>query len=110
MRPQSPPRPPSGAAAGHCSPRHAGVREVVAARRATDLARIAATITRGITSGELAEDTDVDAVTAMIHGFLLGISTQVCDGIPAQRLHAAADALLAYWDAPRRNTPGLRPA
>lgn len=89
---------------------HTGVREVVAARRATDRARIAAAVARGVTSGELPEDTDVEAVTAMIHGFLLGISIQVCDGIPAPQLHAAADALLAHWDAPRRNTPGPSPA
>ncbi|MFF4052763.1 TetR/AcrR family transcriptional regulator [Streptomyces chartreusis] len=73
---------------------HAAVREVVAARRATDRARIAATVARAVTSGELAEGTDVNAITTMVHGFLLGISTQVCDGVPAQQLHAAADALL----------------
>ncbi|MFD4973598.1 TetR/AcrR family transcriptional regulator [Streptomyces sp. NPDC058424] len=76
----------------------AGARKVVAARRAADRARIRACIVRGIASGELAEDTDVDGVTSMIHGFLLGISTQVCDGTSARHLHAAADAVLANWD------------
>ncbi|MYR98817.1 MULTISPECIES: TetR/AcrR family transcriptional regulator [unclassified Streptomyces] len=77
----------------------AGARKVVAARRASDRARIRACVVRGIDSGELAEDTDVDGVTSMIHGFLLGISTQVCDGTPAGHLHTAADAVLANWDA-----------
>ncbi|WP_413755869.1 TetR/AcrR family transcriptional regulator [Streptomyces sp. MMBL 11-3] len=76
----------------------AGARKVVAARRAADRARIRVCIVRGISSGELAEDTDVDGVTSMIHGFLLGISTQVCDGMSARHLHAAADAVLANWD------------
>ncbi|MFD7717559.1 TetR/AcrR family transcriptional regulator [Streptomyces sp. NPDC059814] len=76
----------------------AGARRVVAARRAADRERIRACIVRGIASGELAEDTDVDGVTSMIHGFLLGISTQVCDGTSARTLHAAADAVLANWD------------
>ncbi|QLH20687.1 TetR/AcrR family transcriptional regulator [Streptomyces sp. Rer75] len=89
---------------------HSGVREVVAARRATDRARIAAAITRDVASGELAQDTDVDAVTTMIHGFLLGISTQVCDGVPARQLHSAADTLLGHLDAPRRHMPGPQPA
>ncbi|TXS13038.1 MULTISPECIES: TetR/AcrR family transcriptional regulator [Streptomyces] len=80
----------------------AGVREVVAARRAVDRARIRACAVRGIAAGELAEDTDADAVTSMVHGFLLGISTQVCDGVPAAHLHAAADALLVNWGAPER--------
>ncbi|MFE6163514.1 TetR/AcrR family transcriptional regulator [Streptomyces sp. NPDC056486] len=80
----------------------AGARKVVAARRAADRARIRACVVRGIASGELAEDTDVDGVTSMIHGFLLGISTQVCDGTSARHLHAAADAVLANWDTQGR--------
>ncbi|MEU9063880.1 TetR/AcrR family transcriptional regulator [Streptomyces sp. NPDC048430] len=76
----------------------AGTRRVVAARRATDRAHIRECVVRGVASGELAEDTDVDGVTSMIHGFLLGVSTQVCDGTPAQVLHAGADAVLAHWD------------
>lgn len=75
----------------------AGARKVVSARRAADRARIRACVVRGITWGQLAEGADVDGVTSMIHGFLLGISTQVCDGTPARDLHAAADALLATW-------------
>ena len=75
----------------------AGARKVVAARRAADRARIRACIVRGVAAGELAEDTDVDGVTSMIHGFLLGISTQVCDGTSTRHLHAAADAVLANW-------------
>lgn len=75
-----------------------GARKVVAARRAADRGRIRACVVRGIASGELTEDTDVDGVTSMIHGFLLGISTQVCDGTSAEHLHAAADAVLANWD------------
>ncbi|OKI06247.1 transcriptional regulator [Streptomyces sp. CB02923] len=80
----------------------ARARKVVAARRATDRARIRACVVRGIAAGELAEDADIEGVTSMIHGFLLGVSTQVCDGTPARDLHAAADAVLANWAAPVR--------
>lgn len=38
----------------------------------------------------------------MVHGFLLGVSTQACDGTPARDLHAAADAVLANWRARHR--------
>ncbi|MER8155645.1 TetR/AcrR family transcriptional regulator [Streptomyces sp. NPDC094472] len=75
-------------------------RRVVAARRAVDRARVRACVVRGIAAGDLAEHTDVDGTTSMIHGFLLGISTQVRDGIPAQHLHTAADTLLANWPTP----------
>ncbi|GDY60373.1 TetR family transcriptional regulator [Streptomyces violaceusniger] len=80
----------------------AAVRRAVAARRATDRARIRACVLRGMAAGELAEDTDVDGITSMLHGFLLGVSIQVCDGTPARDLHAAADAALAVWRAPDR--------
>ncbi|WP_020123087.1 TetR/AcrR family transcriptional regulator [Streptomyces canus] len=82
-----------------------GVREVVAARRATDRTRIRAAVVRGVGWGELPEDIDTNAVTTMIHGFLLGISTQVRDGVAAQELHAAADALLRLW-TPADSTAG----
>ncbi|TWV34728.1 TetR/AcrR family transcriptional regulator [Streptomyces misionensis] len=78
----------------------AAVRRAVAARRAVDRAGIRECVVRGVAAGELAENTDVDGFTTMIHGFLLGVSTQVCDGTPARDLHAAADAVLAAWRTP----------
>ncbi len=78
----------------------AAVRRAVAARRAVDRACIRECVVRGVAAGELAEDTDVDGFTSMVHGFLLGVSTQACDGVPARDLHAAADAVLAAWRTP----------
>ncbi|MYR56070.1 TetR family transcriptional regulator [Streptomyces sp. SID625] len=80
----------------------AAVRRMMAARRAADRAGIQRCVVRGIAAGELAEDTHVDGFTSMIHSFLLGISTQVCDGVPARNLHAAADAVLTVWHTPER--------
>ncbi|WP_037568851.1 TetR/AcrR family transcriptional regulator [Phaeacidiphilus oryzae] len=67
--------------------------------RATGRARIRACVVRSVAAGELPEDTDVDAIASVIHSFLLGVSTQACDGMSAQALHAAADAVLAMWRA-----------
>jgi TetR/AcrR family transcriptional repressor for divergent bdcA len=75
----------------------AAVRQMMSARRAADRAGIRRCVVRGIEVGELPEDTDVDGFTSMIHSFLLGVSTQVCDDVPARDLHAAADAVLAIW-------------
>ncbi|KOG61472.1 TetR/AcrR family transcriptional regulator [Streptomyces varsoviensis] len=75
----------------------AGVRAAVASRRETDRVRVKACVERGIAAGELDADTDVDGMTAMIHTFLLGLSTQLRDGVPAATLHAAVDALLSRW-------------
>lgn len=78
----------------------ASVRRMMAARRAADRDSIRRCVVRGVEAGELAEDTDVDGFASMIHSFLLGISTQVCDDVPARDLHAAADAILASWQTP----------
>ncbi|WP_327672947.1 MULTISPECIES: TetR family transcriptional regulator C-terminal domain-containing protein [unclassified Streptomyces] len=71
----------------------------------TDRERIRACVERGIAAGELDADADVDAVTAMIHGFLLGLSTQLRDGVAAATLHSAVDALLLNWRHARSAHP-----
>ena len=76
---------------------HAGVRAAVAARREADRVRIRACVERGIAAGELDADADVDGVTTMIHSFLLGLSTQLRDGVAAATLHAAVEVLLLNW-------------
>ncbi|OON75346.1 TetR/AcrR family transcriptional regulator [Streptomyces tsukubensis] len=76
---------------------HAGVRVAVATRRAADRARVRACVERGIAAGELDADADIDGVTAMVHSFLLGLSTQLRDGVTATTLHTAVDVLLLNW-------------
>ncbi|MGB8941040.1 MAG: TetR/AcrR family transcriptional regulator [Streptomyces sp.] len=76
---------------------NAEVRAAVGARRAADRVRIRDCVERGIAAGELDADVDVDGVTAMIHSFLLGLSTQLRDGVAAATLHTAVDVLLLNW-------------
>lgn len=76
---------------------HVGVRAAVAARRAADRVRIGACVERGVAAGELDAGTDVEAVTTMIHSFLLGLSTQLRDGVAAKTLHTSVDVLLHNW-------------
>lgn len=76
---------------------NAEVRAAVGARRAADRVRIRACVERGIAAGELDADADVDGVTVMIHSFLLGLSTQLRDGVAAATLHTAVDVLLLNW-------------
>jgi TetR/AcrR family transcriptional repressor for divergent bdcA len=80
---------------------HAGVRAAVAARREADRRGIRGCVERGVAAGELDADTDVAGMTAVIHGFLLGVSTQLRDGVAAADLHTAADLLLANWSRDR---------
>nr|WP_237534229.1 TetR/AcrR family transcriptional regulator [Streptomyces sp. SID3343] len=100
---QADPSHPLGCLVALCGTTHTsgeaqgGVCAVVSARREFDRARIHTCVERGVETGELDAGTDVAGVTAMIHGFLLGSSTQLRDGVPAATLHTAIDALLTNW-------------
>lgn len=69
-------------------------RNVVAARRTKDRAGIEACIRRGIDAGEFRSDLDPATSAILVHSFVLGVSTQLLDGVPPAALHAAADLLL----------------
>lgn len=69
-------------------------RRVVSARRAQDRASIGACIRRGVDTGALRADLDPAVSATLVHSFVLGISTQLLDGVPASALDAAADLLL----------------
>lgn len=76
--------------------------QILAGQRAVDRQRIRLSVARGVDERALAADTDVDALTLTIHTFLLGLSVQVRDGVDAQHLHAAAELVMAAWDASAR--------
>lgn len=69
-------------------------RSVVAARRAEDRAGIEACIRRGVDAGAIPADRDPAVSAILVHSFVLGISTELLDGVPPAALHAAADRLL----------------
>ena len=69
-------------------------RRVVAARRAEDRSGIEACIRRGVDTGAVRVDLDPAISAIMVHSFVLGVSTQLLDGVPPAALHAAADLLL----------------
>jgi AcrR family transcriptional regulator len=69
-------------------------RSVVAARRAEDRAGIEACIRRGVDVGAIRADLDPAALAVLVHSFVLGVSTQLLDGVPPAALHTTADLLL----------------
>jgi len=73
--------------------------QAVTARRSQDRQRIHGCVERAMERGELVSATDSSALTAVIHGFLIGISTQLRDGVSSKELDAATDALLMTWGA-----------
>ncbi|WP_160167872.1 TetR/AcrR family transcriptional regulator [Nocardiopsis prasina] len=69
-------------------------RRIVAARRADDRARIEDCLRRGITVEALRADLDAGSAALVVHSFVLGISTQVLDGVGAESLHASARTIV----------------
>lgn len=69
-------------------------RSVVAARRAEDRTGIEACIRRGADAGAIRADLDPAASAILVHSFVLGVATQLLDGVPPAALHAATELLL----------------
>lgn len=63
--------------------------------------RLRVAVARGVDSGDLPEHTDVEALTATFDAFLLGLSTEVCDGVPADVLNDSIDLVMRVWDSAR---------
>lgn len=73
------------------------VYQVVSERRASTRRAIGSRVEEAVAEGSLPEGTDVAATVGLVYGFLLGISTQARDGVPADALQASVDALLSGW-------------
>lgn len=69
-------------------------RAAASSRRRADRLRIADCVRRGQRDGEFSNDLDADTIASLIHTFLLGVSTQLRDGVPPQQLRDAADTLI----------------
>lgn len=97
---QSDPAHPAGclvtlsATVGHGGGDDAAARSVVAARRAADRAGVESCLRRGVDTGAMRTDLDVAATAVLVHSFVLGLSTQIVDGVPPSALRAAADLIV----------------
>ncbi len=79
-------------------------RRVVTVRRVADRAGIEACIRRGIDAGALRDGLDPATSAILVHSFVLGISTQLLDGVSPSALHAAAELLLLSLSRAVRST------
>lgn len=80
---------------------HAGgeARAVAADGRAVTRAALRDCLQAGVEAGELRRDADLQGLTALFDGFLLGVSIQVRDGVPLAAIEAGVGCALAAWDA-----------
>ncbi|MFI2184413.1 TetR family transcriptional regulator C-terminal domain-containing protein [Streptomyces sioyaensis] len=55
-------------------------------------------VERGTARGDLSPATDAPALAAAFHSFLLGLSTQIRDGLDSTTLDAAVTQIMHLWD------------
>jgi AcrR family transcriptional regulator len=80
------------------SAENAAVAAPLARSRDRTRAGVAATIARGVASGQLSQHANVDALTAMFSTFLFGISIQARDGVSIDELNSAITQMMQIWD------------
>lgn len=89
-------------AATNCGPSNDKVVQALRDERQKNRAAIAAQIRRAVLAGDLAETTDVGALTATFNIFLVGLSTAARDGATTEELDSAIDRIMQTWRAPDR--------
>lgn len=77
----------------------AGARQVTAAGRSITRAALKECLEDGIEKKSLSGNADLQGLTALYDGLLLGISIQARDGVPFAALESAISCALSAWDA-----------
>jgi len=89
-----------------CSEQGASVQAVTAAERTANRAGIRACITAAVDDGTLRANTDIDGLTALFDGVLLGLSIQARDGTSVTAIDAGIGHAMQAWDAMRSPAAG----
>ena len=83
-----------------CSAAAADVQAELAAIRRRIEAHLAARVRDGIAAGEMAEETDADALAGYVMAVIQGLSTLARDGASRDKLMRVAATAMAAWPAP----------
>ncbi|MCC8395572.1 TetR/AcrR family transcriptional regulator [Paraburkholderia sp. MMS20-SJTR3] len=83
--------------------KNGSVAHAVAARRELGLQTIKARFDRAVAEGELAPETDTDALARFYGAVVQGMSAQACDGASRATLTRLADVALSAWPRSRRH-------
>jgi len=83
----------------------AGVLSLTAAGRGVTREALRDCLQAGVDTGDLAADTDLEGLTALYDGFLLGVAIQARDGVPRTAIDAGLTCALAAWDANASKKP-----
>ncbi|WP_028208699.1 TetR/AcrR family transcriptional regulator [Paraburkholderia nodosa] len=76
------------------------VAQLVSARRELGLQTLKARFDRAVAEGELAPDTDTEALARFYAAVVQGMSAQACDGACRETLKRLADIAMSAWPSP----------
>jgi TetR/AcrR family transcriptional regulator, copper-responsive repressor len=85
------------------------VARTVAAWRERGFKAIQTRFDRAVAEGELANDTDTEALTRFYGAIVQGMSAQACDGASQAALERLADIALSAWPWPEAHRPNPVP-
>lgn len=97
-------------AATNCSPANDSIRGWLEERRRRRTESIIARVREAVDTGELASDTDPEALGDLFATLLHGLSTQARDGIPRQRLLALIRPAMTLLDRAASDPAARSPA
>jgi AcrR family transcriptional regulator len=86
----------------HVPPSLATVREMMVQHRAVSEAAFAARIRKGIATGDVPADTDVDVLAAYFSAIARGLAVQARDGASRDRLMEIAEVAMRVWPVPEK--------
>lgn len=69
-----------------------------AERRDITRSRVLDRVRQAVAEGAPPSGTDAEAMAGLVHEFLMSISAQARDGVPADTMQRSADALLPLWE------------
>ncbi len=88
-------------AANTCSPEHLHVQQLLAEYRALTRAGFKQCVQRAVDEGEISPQINIEAIAAVFHGFLQGITVLARDGVSHEILDATITEIMRNWDVHR---------
>ncbi|WP_221179274.1 TetR/AcrR family transcriptional regulator [Pseudomonas frederiksbergensis] len=86
----------------HLSPAHGSVRSMMSAHRASSESALVARLRQGVAAGDVAQDTDIEALGAYFSALFRGMAVQARDGASRERVLAIGHLGMRAWPEPTK--------
>lgn len=93
----------------HCSPGMSNIRDMMAEHRAFSEGALAERIRKGVTRGDVSEDTDCDMLAAYYSAVARGLAVQARDGASREKLSEIGRLAMRAWPAATKREQARTP-